>query len=237
MIAAKEIPAFLETKALSENSKSNYTYDLKHFCTFMTSHGLTQSAIDLYRKQLSQFAPSAQKRKVSAVNQFLRYLYQKEILDDYFQLTAADPIADNKGLPPLLDLSSFYGPIKSTGQFLATLILETGLTPSEICALHWSDFNWRFNILEVTSANGKKRALGLQNKFAVRAKLIRNGDDLFSKTRQYIHVELKKFTHYTARELREQFILRQIKSGSDIYDLQRMLGLSTIITLERYFKK
>lgn len=231
-----EIPNFLNTKLLSMNSKSSYLYDLQQFCSFFETRGVSENSIVLYRKHLGSLAATAQKRKISAVNQFLRYLYGHKILTDFYQLEKADPITKKREVPSLRDFSNFYGPIQSTGQFLACLILETGLTPSEICQLHWSDFNWRFNILEVNQ-NGLRRAIGLQNKFAVRAKLIQNADELFGKTRQSLHSELKKFTEYSARDLREQFILRQIKEGRTIYEVSEILGLKTTVTLEKYYKK
>lgn len=231
-----EIPNFLNTKLLSENSKASYTYDLQQFSTFFEGRELNENSIGLYRKHLSLLAPTAQKRKISAMNQFLRYLYDYKVLSDFYQLAKADSITKKEEIPRLYDFSSFYGPIQSAGQFLACLILETGLTPSEICKIRWSDFNWRFNILEVNQ-KGIRRVISLQNKFAVRAKLIQNADELFGKTRQSLHTELKKFTNYSARYLREQFILRQVKDGRTIYEVSEILGLKTIATLEKYYKK
>ena len=232
----KAIPAFLASKLLSENSKSAYRYDLQHFCAFFETREINKNSILLYRKQLGSLAPSAQKRKISAVNQFLHYLYDAEILSDFYQLTKADPTLQKKKENSLRDFSDFYGPIHSPGQFLACLILETGLTPAEIMTLHWSDFNWRFNALELNQ-DGKRRVIGLQNKFAVRAKLIKNADELFGKSRQYLYSELKNFTEYSARELREQYVFRQVKEGRSIYELAETLGLKTTTTLEKYFRK
>ena len=231
-----EIPNFLNTKLLSKNSTASYGYDLQQFCSFFETRDVSENSIELYRKNLNSLAPTAQKRKISAVNQFLRYLYDRKILSDFYQLAKANSIVKKDEISPLRDFANFYGPIQSTGQFLACLILETGLTPSEICQLHWSDFNWRFNILEVNQ-NGIRRAIGLQNKFAVRAKLIQNADELFGKSRQSLHTELKKFTEYSARYLREQFILRQVKEGRTIYEISELLGLKTISTLEKYYKE
>ncbi|GAB2027050.1 site-specific tyrosine recombinase XerD [Lactovum odontotermitis] len=231
-----EIPNFLQTKLLSDNSKASYSYDLQQFCDFFTEREISESSILLFRKSLSSLSESAQKRKISAVNQFLRFLYSRKILKDFVQLPKADPKPNPAELSVLRDLNKFYGPIQSTGQFIALLILETGLTPSEIGQLKWSDFNWRFNTLEL-NLNGVRRVISLRNKFAVRAKLITNADELFSKTRQYLHSELKKYTELTARELREQYILRKVSEGMGIYELSELLGLKTIMTLGKYYKK
>lgn len=234
-----EIPKFLDTKLLSQNSRSSYNYDLNQFCAFFAERELNEAGILLFGKQLKSLSIAAQKRKISADNQFLYYLYHQHKIEAFLQIAKMEPKLQSAkaSLVPLLrDFSSFYGPIQTPGQFLATLILETGLTPSEICQLKWDNFNWRFNLLEITD-KGARRAIPLQNKFAVRAKMIQNADELFGKSRQYLHGELKKFTDLTARELREQFILRKVKEGFSIYDLSEILGLKTIVTLEKYFKK
>ncbi len=234
-----EIPKFLATKSLSENSRLSYSYDLNQFCAFFETHEMNEAGVLLFKKNLKSLSPAAQKRKVSADNQFLSFLYHQSIIHDFLQISKIDTNLKNTikvEIPQQRDFSSFYGPIQTPGQFLATLILETGLTPSEICHLKWENFNWRFNLLEINK-NGARRAIPLQNKFAVRAKVIQNADELFGKSRQYLHGELKKFTDFTARELREQFIMRKVKEGHSIYDLSELLGLKTIVTLEKYFKK
>jgi integrase len=231
-----EIPNFLQTKLLSDNSKASYSYDLQQFCSFFSEREVSDSSLLLFRKNLSTLTESAQKRKISTVNQFLRFLYDRRILKEFMQLAKADQKQKPVEVAVMKDLNSLYGPIQSAGQFIALLILETGLTPSEIGQLKWTDFNWRFNILEI-NLNGVRRVIPMRNKFAVRAKLITNADELFVKTRQYLHSELKKYTDLTARELREQFILREVREGMGIYELSELLGLKTIVTLEKYYKK
>ncbi|MDR0299253.1 MAG: site-specific tyrosine recombinase XerD, partial [Streptococcaceae bacterium] len=186
-----EIPKFLATKSISRNSKSSYTYDLTHFSDFFAEREINEAGILLFRKSLEIFSTATQQRKISANNQFLLYLYKNQILQEFFQVPkveAAFKTLEVVEAPQLRDFSSFYGPIQTLGQFLATLILETGLTPSQICRLKWNNFNWRFNLLEI-SEHGMHRAIPLQNKFAVRAKVIQNADELFSKSRQFLHVE------------------------------------------------
>jgi hypothetical protein len=52
-----------------------------------------------------------------------------------------------------------------------------------------------------------------------RVKAISNADELFAKSRQFLYTELKKFTHYSSKEIREQYILHQVKAGKTIYEL------------------
>jgi len=230
----EEIANFLATKPLSKNSRASYSYDLQQFARFFDERELTEASLMVFRKSLSELTVAAQKRKISAINQFLLYLYEAKILPDYFRLKKVEGLSGEESLPTYLDLSAYYGPIKSPGHFIMLLILETGLTPAEIQQLQWSDFDWRFNILTIKF--GLKRVIRLNSKFAIRVKTIKNADELFAKSRQALHLELKKFTHYTARELRIQFILRQRREGKTIYEVAQTLGLKSTMTLEKYFK-
>ena len=67
-------------------------------------------------------------------------------------------------------------------------------------------------------------------------KAINNADELFAKSRQFLYTELKKFTNYSSKEIREQYILHQVKAGKSIYELATLLGLTTITTLEKYYR-
>ena len=81
-----QITDFLSTKVISESSKQAYTYDLKQFTTLISGQ-IDQSTLKLYENQLKEWKPSVQKRKRSAVNQFLLYLYQKGELAKFFKLS------------------------------------------------------------------------------------------------------------------------------------------------------
>ncbi|XHB95354.1 hypothetical protein AAFF39_10685 [Lactococcus garvieae] len=87
-------------------------------------------------------------------------------------------------------MSSVYKPVTSPGHFLAFLILEFGLTFSEIQHLRWENFNWKFRILTVEKA-GLKRVLPIRDKFALYTQRINNADELFTKSRQFLYLELK----------------------------------------------
>ncbi len=69
------ISAFLEEKqGLSSNSKQSYKYDLEQFLD-MIGEQISETNLKIYQAQLSSLKISAQKRKVSACNQFLYFLY------------------------------------------------------------------------------------------------------------------------------------------------------------------
>ncbi|WP_096818789.1 site-specific tyrosine recombinase XerD [Lactococcus fujiensis] len=233
-----EIDGFLASKNFSQNTKSNYFYDLQGFHHFFENKMISDVSLELFRATLDGSKPSVQKRKISSINQYLYYQYQNGFLDRFYRLAPTN--TPSKTTPKKVDLQirefpEFYAPIQSLGQFIALLILEFGFTFAEIQNLKWENFNWAFRILTVEK-KGIKRILPIREKFAIRVKGITNADELFSKSRQFLYLELKKYTPNTSKELREQYILRQRKSGKSIYETAENLGLSTIVTLERYYK-
>lgn len=239
MKLANEVNAFLESKNFSKNTKANYLYDLRHLLAFFEDKDLTEEALLLYKKSLSELSATAQRRKISSSNQYLAFLYQQKKIDTFFKITqvpAAPPLSQEPAkVADLKDFSKFYAPISGPGHFLALLILEFGLNFSEIQQLRWENFNWEFKVLTIEKA-GMKRVLPINDRFAFRVQKISNADELFTKSRQFLYLELKKFTPITAKALREQYILAQVKAGKTIYELAQQLGLLTIYTLEKYYR-
>ena len=236
MILSNEIPNFLESKNFSENTKSNYLYDLRNFAEFFEKRTVSRESLMLYRQSLKKLAVAAQRRKISSANQFLLYLYDKNLLKEYHKIQQVNaPKKELKKKLEIKNMSSVYKPVTSPGHFLAFLILEFGLTFSEIQHLRWENFNWKFRILTVEKA-GLKRVLPIRDKFALYTQRINNADELFTKSRQFLYLELKKYTDLTAKELREQYILQQVRLGKTVYELAEALGLSTTTTLEKYYK-
>jgi integrase len=236
MTYQKEIQKYLDGKKLSENSIAAYRYDLQQFDEFLDGRKLSTDNLALFEKTLVNFRPSVKKRKRSAINQFLKYLYEQKKVSHFWQIKeSADVVEEAPQKPELIDLNHFYDQVQTPGQFIALLILEFGLTPSEIQHLKWSDFNFNFRVLTIERA-GMKRVLTIPDRFTMRVRHITNADELFSKSRQFLHLELKKYTPYTAKQLREQYILRRVNEGKSIYEVAGLLGLRTITTLEKYYK-
>lgn len=233
-----EIEEYLASKNFSVNTRSNYYYDLTSLHQFFEDKPISEDTLALYKHQLRELSLSAQRRKISSANQYLLYLYQNNQLDRYFKLDQVPQktIKQSQGYhPKLKEFPEFYGPLTCPGQFLALLILEFGLNFSEIQGLKWENFNWKFKYLTIEKS-GIKRVLPIKEKFALRVKAINNADELFAKSRQFLYMELKKFTDYSSKEIREQYILHQVKAGKTIYELAGLLGLSTTATLEKYYR-
>ena len=239
------ISVFLEEKqGLSVNSKQSYKYDLEQFLD-LVGERISETSLKIYQAQLSNFKISAQKRKVSACNQFLYFLYQKGMISTFYRLELSKQAEKKQVQSELLDLSSFWQEsVYPEGRLLALLIVELGLLPSEILALKTSDVNLDFQVLRVNKAS-QQRILSLPTNLLAELEPLMGQTYLFEKTgkpysRQWAFRQLeaflkeKGFSDLSAQGLREQFILRQIEEKVDLYEIAKKLGLKTVMTLEKY---
>ena len=126
-----QITDFLARKTISDSSKQAYAYDLKQFVNCLPGR-VDQTSLKLYENQLKEWKPSVQKRKRSAVNQFLLYLYQKGELEEFFKLSETAPLPSQQEELERFDLSSLYEGQEGPGILSCLFILELGLLPSEI---------------------------------------------------------------------------------------------------------
>ena len=239
------ISVFLEEKqGLSVNSKQSYKYDLEQFLDLIGER-ISETSLKIYQAQLSQFKISAQKRKVSACNQFLYFLYQKGEIGTFYRLELPKQAEKKQVKSELLDLSSFWQESAyPEGRLLALLIVELGLLPSEILDLKTNDVNLDFQVLRINKAS-QQRILSLPTNLLAELEPLMGQTYLFEKagkpySRQWAFRQLeaflkeKGFSDLSAQGLREQFILRQIEEKVDLYEIAKKLGLKTVMTLEKY---
>lgn len=239
------ISAFLDEKqGLSVNSKQSYKYDLEQFLD-LVGERISETSLKIYQAQLSSLKISAQKRKVSACNQFLYFLYQKGELKTFYRIELPKQAEKKKVQSELLDLSSFWQESAyPEGRLLALLIVELGLLPSEILTLKVADINLDFQVLRVNKAS-QQRILSLPTNLLAELEPLMGQTYLFEKagkpySRQWAFRQLeaflkeKGFSDLSAQGLREQFILRQIEEKVDLYEIAKKLGLKTVMTLEKY---
>lgn len=238
------IDGFLDQKSLSENSRTSYTYDLEQFVK-QTDGEISETKLRLYRAFMKDLKPSVQKRKISAVNQFLLYLYQTGLVPDYHRLTTPKTTKTDQSSYELMDLSKFWEESENElGRIMALMILELGLLPTEILALETRQISMDFQIIQLEK-DGQKRVLGLTDDltqelsgYLSETYLLDNKGSSYS--RQWGFRQLESFlqekgeSQLSAQKLREQFILRQLDRGRSLHDIARDLGLKTITTLEKY---
>ena len=240
-----QITDFLATKVISESSKQAYAYDLKQFATSISGQ-IDQTSLKLYENQLKEWKPSVQKRKRSAVNQFLLYLYQKGDLSEFLTLSEIARVSTQEEKLERLELLALYEGQEGPGKLACLFILELGLLPSEFLELDWADIDLAFGI--VTVAKGStKRVLRLEadvKQYLLAIKDVNSQGLLLGKvyTRQWLYKQIQTYvsdcglSNVTAQVLRQQFILRQIEKGTGAFELARLLGLKSPVTLEKYYK-
>ena len=239
------ISAFLEGKqGLSANSKQSYKYDLEQFLDIVGER-ISETSLKIYQAQLANLKISAQKRKLSACNQFLYFLYQKGEVDSFYRLELAKQAEKKTEKSERLDLDSFWQESDyPEGRLLALLILEMGLLPSEILALKVADINLDFQVLRINKAS-QQRIVTVPMTLIPELEPLMGQIYLFERggkaySRQWAFRQLESFVKekgfptLSAQALREQFILRQIENKVDLYEIAKKLGLKTVLTLEKY---
>ncbi len=239
------ISAFLEEKqGLSVNSKQSYKYDLEQFLD-MVGERISETSLKIYQAQLANLKISAQKRKISACNQFLYFLYQKGEVDSFYRLELAKQAEKKTEKPEILYLDSFWQESDHPeGRLLALLILEMGLLPSEILAIKVADINLDFQVLRISKASQQRivtiptALLSELEPLMGQTYLFERGEKPYSRQWAFRQLESfvkeKGFPSLSAQVLREQFILRQIENKVDLYEIAKKLGLKTLLTLEKY---
>ena len=238
------IRPFLNQKNISENSKIAYSYDLEQFIEEV--HGrITETNLRIYQASIKDFKAAVQKRKLSAVNQFLYFLYKQQLIEEFHRLVLPKVSVSKEQENELLDLSAFWQESSvPRGRLMALLILEMGLLPSEILQVRVADVNLDFQVLKIEKA-GQKRVIKIPESLTGELEDYLTGTYLFEKngksySRQWGFRQLEAFlieqgqASLSAQSLREQFILRQREKGIGLYDIAQDLGLKTMITLEKY---
>ena len=240
----EHITSFIKEKDLSENSQTAYSYDLDQFIDTVHGH-ISDTNLRIYQASIKDFKPAVQKRKLSAVNQFLFYLYQNHVIGEYHRLVLPKVTVAKSHDQELLDLSLFWeGSEIRQGRLIALLIVEMGLLPSEILQLKIVDIEPDFQVLRV-GKEGQKRVLRIPDSLLDELTDSLTGTYLFDNngkaySRQWGFRQLesflieKGFKDLSAQSLREQYILKQREQGMDLFSIARELGLKTLVTLEKY---
>lgn len=239
------ISTFLEGKNLAKNSRLAYLYDLQQFVE-LCQNQVSKAKLAIYQAAIQDCKPSVQKRKLSAVNQFLYYLYEQRHVERYYKMKVKSSVALSKGeVQAAEDLSLLWqNSPYSQGQLIAVLVALLGLTPSEIALLRQEDLQLDFQMLSLQTKKGK-RIMSLPNELLPYLEGLPAGTYLFDKkgqpySRQWFFNRLSEFvasighSEWTAQYLRDQFILAQLAKGKSPDDLAKQLGLKSRMSLEKY---
>lgn len=242
------IKPFIDSKDLSINSQKSYYYDLNQFIEVIHNR-LTKERLAIYEQSIKDLTISAKKRKQSAVNQFLLFLYEHNITETFFKLKSKEKLTKSPIKNELINDQLFFKNVKEQkGQLIALLILEVGLLPNEIQLLKWADIDLDYHIISLKNEN-QMRIIDFSQSLVSYMTDVLNRETiyLFEKnhhyfSRQWHYNRLKSFLneiglpYLNAQLLREQYILRQIDKGKTIEEVRESLGLKSQVTLEKYFK-
>ncbi|MBY5033665.1 site-specific tyrosine recombinase XerD [Streptococcus gallolyticus] len=241
------ISTFLQQKNLSKNSQLAYQYDLQQFwevCEGQFSAG----KLEIYLASLQQLKATAQQRKLSAVNQFLYFLYEEGQLDRFVKLKIkqATMKQTNQALK-VEDLSDLWleSDLKE-GQLIALLIAVVGLTPAEIAGIRSEDLVLDFSVLTV-ERDQVRRVVSLTKEIIPYLEHQTGALFLFDKkghtySRQWFFNRLSQYVAslgqptWTAQKLREQYILHALEQGKSLEELVKELGLKSMTSLEKFRK-
>ncbi|MBO4107848.1 site-specific tyrosine recombinase XerD [Streptococcus suis] len=237
------IVAFLQEKRLSVPSQQAYKGDLQQFlevCPRLDQSGLVQ-----YQTFLQGLKPTAQRRKVSAVNQFIYFLYTRGQVECFYKLDAvSSPILTKKRQAPVHLDALWQETELLDGQLMALLMSQLGLTPSELIRLKGESIDLNFQVLTL-ERGGQKRILSLPKSLLPYLADRNQQVYLFDKqgqpySRQWFFNRLSEYVgqlghrEWTAQFLREQFILSRLAAGQSLEQIAKDLGLKTSISLEKY---
>ncbi|MGT2926035.1 site-specific tyrosine recombinase XerD [Streptococcus cuniculipharyngis] len=243
-----QVSAFLATRTLAANSQQSYRYDLQQFC--QTTRGqVTDQSLRRYEESLLGLKATARNRKLSVVNQFLYFLYEQGELTRFYRLKSQQVLVKNRTwlVSEQLNLSRLYQiDLASTGQLIALLILELGLTPSELVLAEMKQFDLDFKLLRLIRKQ-QVRVLPLSDVLlpfllARQAQTYLFEHDGQRYSRQWFHRQLSNYlrelglSEVSAQRLREEYIKRQVEQGMDAQTLAKHLGLKSLTSLERYYK-
>ena len=239
------ISTFLEGKNLAKNSRLAYLYDLQQFVE-LCQNQVSKAKLAIYQATIQDCKPSVQKRKLSAVNQFLYFLYEQGHVERFYKMKVKSSVALSKGeVQAAEDLSFLWQDSPySQGQLIALLVALLGLTPSEIALLRQEDLQLDFQMLSLQTKRGK-RIMSLPKELLPYLEGLPAGTYLFDKkgqpySRQWFFNRLSEFVasighrEWTAQYLRDQFILAQLAKGKSPDDLAKQLGLKSRMSLEKY---
>lgn len=239
------ISTFLEGKNLAKNSRLAYFYDLQQFVD-LCQNQVSKAKLAIYQATIQDCKPSVQKRKLSAVNQFLYFLYEQGHVERFYKMKVKSSVALSKGeVQAAEDLSLLWqdSPYPQ-GQLVALLAALLGLTPSEIALLRQEDLQLDFQMLSLQTKKGK-RIMSLPKELLPYLEGLPAGTYLFDKkgqpySRQWFFNRLSEFvasighSEWTAQYLRDQFILAELVRGKSPDDLAKQLGLKSRMSLEKY---
>ncbi|WP_296386320.1 site-specific tyrosine recombinase/integron integrase [Winogradskyella sp.] len=165
-------------RGLSENSISNYSYDIKKLINYLEEHSITVTPISINNEQIKQFIysiskslnPRSQSRLISGLRNFFDYL----IFENYRESNPLDliesprigrklpdtlSVSDIDNLIKTIDLSYQYNNVNlgERNRAIIETLYSCGLRVSELIDLNLSDLFFEEGFIKVTGKGDKQR--------------------------------------------------------------------------------
>lgn len=256
-------------KGLSENTLENYQRDLDQFASWLKKQGLAPDALDnlairQYKIFLGKsYSPASVSRKTTALNGFLKYLSENEVLTQTLKVT--DRTKHENHLPNVLteeEITALIDAVprdKLAGKrdaAILELMYATGMRVSEVINMTMDQYYGDEMVVRVIGKGNKERLVPfgecakasvsdyLQARQAAHVKaspylFLSNRQEKMS--RQAIWKLIKKYaklagiqSDVTPHTIRHTFATHLLNHGVDLRAIQEMLGHSDISTTQIY---
>ena len=257
------------TKKLSTHSLKAYKTDLQEFFEFKDSSHKQEKIIvtvknkkalekqiktlieEKTNKQL-KLANSSRGRKLAVVRSFIKWLAEKNYIEEDFRFLFKSP-KNSYRVPSFLSVDEVFSilemfkkeKIKAIDKALFFLLYGGGLRVSEACHLKNKDINWLNRTLQITGKGNKQRLVSLPEQvFKQLESLKSNKTYLFGsaplferKAYDIIRAIGKKaglLKPLHPHALRHSFATHMLLGGSNLRMLQKLLGHNSLTATQKY---
>jgi site-specific recombinase XerD len=252
---------FLDSPALSRNTRRAYGGDVHEFCNWLQERGTKLDEVDVrvladYVAWLGggrrgrKLAPATISRKLAAVRGFLRHALGRErVPDARLAPRRARRLPDAPAAAEIertLESLEGDGPVALRNRALVELVYSAGLRSAEAVGLDLGDVDFEQELVHVRQAKGgKERVLPLGEEAALwlarylreaRPALAKGANDalfLSARGRRLDTSTLRRVVPHPHR-LRHAFATHLLDGGADLRTIQELLGHSSLSTTQVY---
>ena len=255
----EQIERFLESPALSEQTRRAYRVDVEEFCGWLDRRGtrledvdvrvLADYATELGRARPRKLAPATIGRKLAAVRALLRYtLGPARVPDASFAPRRPRRLPDAPRPHEIdgeLDALGGDGALALRNRALIELVYSAGLRSQEAVDLDLADVDFEQELVHVRGKGGKERVVPLGEEAShllasylrdARPELARGAENslfLSARGRRLNTSTLRRLLPHPHR-LRHAFATHLLEGGADLRTSQELLGHSSLSTTQMY---
>ena len=255
----EQIERFLESPALSEQTRRAYRVDVVEFCGWLDRRGtrledvdvrvLADYATELGRARPRKLAPATIGRKLAAVRACLRYtLGPARVPDASFAPRRPRRLPDAPRPHEIdgeLDALGGDGALAVRNRALIELVYSAGLRSQEAVDLDLADVDFEQELVHVRGKGGKERVVPLGEEAShllaaylrdARPQLARGAENslfLSARGRRLNTSTLRRMLPHPHR-LRHAFATHLLEGGADLRTIQELLGHSSLSTTQLY---